>query len=125
MAWLRSLRDQVPGIGAANYYANSLTATGSSVASGAVRVPNGTANLQPTASRGRIRIKITGAGGAITSVTGTDGTNTVNLLGSVTFPATGDSERLFEFMTDLYLTSITANTTGGTATDVELVYAVG
>lgn len=125
MAWVRSLKDQIPGIGAANYYANSLTPAGTSVASGTVRVPNGTTMLQPACARGRMRIKITGAGGSITSVQGSDGTNSVNVLGSVTLAATGDSDYLFEFMCDLQCTYFTAVTAGGTATDVELVYTVG
>jgi hypothetical protein len=122
MAWVRSLKDQIPGIGAANYYANSLTPAGTSVASGAVRVPNGTTMLQPACSRGRARIKITGTGGAITNLTGSDGTNTVTLAGAVTAAAAGDLDVIVEFMTDLSLTNLVANTTGGTATDVELVY---
>jgi hypothetical protein len=69
-----------------------------------------------------MRIKITGAGGAITGVTGSDGTNTVNVLGAVTVGGTGDTDYMFEFLCDLQCTFFLANTTGGTATDVELVY---
>jgi hypothetical protein len=125
MAIVNSVRNLAPGIGSANYYANSLTPAGTSVASGAVRVPNGTALLQPACRAGNIRVKITGTGGAITSVTGTDGTNIANLYGSVTFPATGtSSELVITFITDINCTSLTANTTGGTATDVEVIYSV-
>jgi hypothetical protein len=72
-----------------------------------------------------MRIKITGTGGSITNVTGTDGTTTVTVMGTaVTGAAGGDTDVVFDFMTELNCTSFTATTAGGTATDVEVLYSV-
>jgi len=80
----------------------------------------------PTISKGRGRIKIysgTGTSPTLTDilVTGSDGTNTVELFvfhpnTAVTLSSTSLLDLLFNFMTDLNLTSITIKTTlGGTS----------
>ena len=132
MAVTKTVGKLAPGIGSGDAVVQNLAVT-ANVGAVAVRLPSGSTSFAPTASAGIIRIKSatigTNATFLVNSITGTDGTTTINLVGAVdTASSAGIGiDRIYHFLTELNLTSITINITVGTANstvDAEVVYAI-
>jgi hypothetical protein len=136
-AFLNPVSQSMPGYGAPSYYGvvNSFVLTTASAntitipASGATTPSGGTAfntSGGPPPSRGKVRIRTSTVGGAVTTsavVTVTDGTTTLN-IGAIGVTAAGVGvDRTIEFNTDLSITSvsvvITIANTGVATADVE------
>lgn len=128
MAFVNSVTQSMPGFGsgANNGYATSaaaastgtLTIAATSTTPSTNGVPFNT-NGGPPPSRGLVRVRVSGLGGATTSavvITATDGT-TIYQIGQV--PVTLGSvllDETFEFNTDLGITSVSAVFTLGVST---------
>ena len=130
MALTTSVKNLAPGIGASDYYVSNTGVSWTAAFGKTLRLPSGSASFSPTCSRGKVRLKVTpgtNGTGQITSITGTDGTTTVVLYdGDANASAANQvQDFVWEFMTDLNLTSITITATVGTATataDGEVIY---
>lgn len=127
MTIVRSCKSMIQG---ADFY-TSVQNTAAAVGSSTIRVPSGSGSFSPTASMGKIRVKFTNGGtgtSLISGITGTDGTNVVRIYtGDSGAVAAGQIEDLlWDFITDLNLTSINVNYTVGVVAavaDVEIVYS--